>query len=231
MFVFLMSLLIFMFISYIIFWDQNRVKPLFNHYSKRNSFEVTLFSVCLFWLISVLLLMILVIYKDAMFNKLLENCSHKGLIIDSGLCFSISLVFTGLLIRLIYYVIFKCVNKCCKRKYLDSLDGKEQTWVFVLACIMLVSIGVKEKDYNFAYFVIALIVGKFFWLDNTISDFKEIFNNIKHLAIDVLFIFGYCIYFILLVLYNENNIIIGIVGSVLGFILGILLYAYKNRNK
>lgn len=28
----------------------------------------------------------------------------------------------------------------------------------------------------------------FFWLDNTISDFKEIFYNIKHLEIDNLFI-------------------------------------------
>lgn len=231
MILFLVSLLLFMIISYVIFWDQNREKPLLNHYSIRNSFEITLFSISLFWLISSLLLTGLVIYKDTIFNKLFENCSYKKVIIDSGLCFSISLVIVGLLIRLIYCGMVKIVKKCCKRKYIDFLNGKEQTWVFVLSCILLCSIGFKEKDYYFACFVIALVIGKFFWLDNTISDFKEIFYNIKHLGIDVLFVLGYCIYFILLVLFDENIVLIGIAGTVLGFILGIFLYAYKNRNK
>ena len=117
------------------------------------------------------------------------------------------------------------------KKYIDFLNRKEQTWVFILSCILLCSIGFKEKDYYFACFVIALIIGKFFWLDNTISDFKEIFHDIKHLGIDVIFVLVYCIYYILLVLFNESNVLIGIVGSVLGFILGILLYAYTNKNK
>lgn len=231
MLLFLISLLLFMIISYVIFLDQNREKPLFNHYFIRNSFETTLFSVGLFWLISSLLLLGLVIYKDAMFNKLFENYNYKDVIIDSGLCFSISLVIVGLLIRLIYCIMVKTVDKYCKRKYIDFLNRKEQTWVFILSCILLCSIGFKEKDYYFACFVIALIIGKFFWLDNTISDFKEIFHDIKHLGIDVIFVLVYCIYYILLVLFNESNVLIGIVGSVLGFILGILLYAYTNKNK
>lgn len=231
MFVFLISLIIFGMISYLIFWDQNRANPLFSHYSKRKNFEVTLFSVSLFWLISSLLLLILLTYKEKLFNILLGNCSQKKFIIESGLCFSISLVVVGLLIRLIYYLIFKAVDKYCKRKYIDSLNRKEQTWVFVLACILLASIGFKDKNYHFAYFVIALIIGKFFWLDNTITNFKEMIYEIKHLDIWVLLVLGWSIYYIFIALFNENNIWMGISGSAVGFILGLLLYAYKNRNK
>lgn len=231
MFVFIISFIIFSAISYFIFWDQNRIKPLFNHYSKYKNFEVILFSVSIFWLISSLLLMILFTYKEKLFDILLENCGHKNYIVDSGLIFSILLVAVGLLIRLIYYIIFKVVDKYCKRKYIDYLDKKEQTWVLVLSCILLAFIGFKDKNYYFAYFVIALIIGKFFWLDNTVDDLKNIVDEIVHLDLGVLLVLMWSIYYICIALFNEENIFTSISGSVLGFIIGIVIYAYKNKNR
>lgn len=104
---FFISMIIFIGISYMIFEDSNRAKPIFNHRSKRKSFEVTLYSVGVFWLISALLLMILVTYKEPLFNRLLENCGQKDILIESGLCFAVSLVIIGFLIRFLYYIFCK----------------------------------------------------------------------------------------------------------------------------
>lgn len=220
-------------LGYIIFGDQFRKKPIFHYRKFSESLETTATSVILYLLISSICLIFLVERIDITILNFV-NFSYNQQFINSGLSFAICLLPTGYIIRCIYGVICFCINKIGEKhnkKYIDDINENEETLILIASCISLVIVAiVSERDYELAFFIIALILGKFFWVD---SNIKKIICDIREMEISVfvIVILYWALSIYISTCFDKNAILINMVSIPVGFVFGILLYIFKPRNK
>lgn len=228
---FLAILIVNIILGYIVFDDQYRKKPIFNYDTCIESFGTTAFSVILYFLISSICLIFLLERIDIYVVKC-TGFFYKEEIINSGLSFTIGLVLTGYLIRALYGCIYCLVNKLGEKhnkKYMAEMNENEKTLIIIVSCISLITVTItKEKDYELVFFIIALILGKFFWID---SSFKDVFSNIRKwkpgVFVTIILFWIVCVYLSDIfdaVLYN-------LIGIPVGFILGMIICIVIKRKK
>lgn len=233
MLIFIIILIVNIIIGYVIFGDQFREKPIFHYETSTEHFGSTAIGFILFYLISSVCLIFLLARIDIYVVNLM-NFPYKEQFISSGLSFAICLLPTGYLIRWIYNVIFFVANKIGEKhntKYMEKISDNEQTLILIVSCIALTIIAiVNEKDYELGFFIIALILGKFFWVDSNIKGLISDICKIKIQVFVAVFLYWTLSIYISSI-FGEKIVLINMFGITVGFIIGILLYILKNRNR
>lgn len=231
--IFLIIFVVNIILGYIIFGDQFRKKPIFNDGTSIETFGTTAFSVILYFLISSICLLFLLERIDIYLVELI-GFPHKEEIINSGLSFAISLLPIGYIIRVLYYSIYFVANKLGKKhnKNMAEITKDEQTVILIVSCISLITVVISyKKDYELAFFIMALICGKFFWVDSSIMDFLHYIRDLIKLKIFVAIILYWTLSIYISVIFGNSIILINIIGITVGFVLGMLIYIVINRKK
>lgn len=151
-------------------------------------------------------------------------------IVDSGLLFAIMLVAIGVFISSAYGMLYRvCEKKFADRSMFENLSEAEQRWLMILSCITLSisywSMGEKMEALTMA----AIILGKFFWMDFRVTDFKDIWISVNALPIVFLVIaFMFLVLVIGVVVFPQHvgKMVFGLCG---GIFLAILTCAYKSN--
>lgn len=232
--IFLIVLVINIIFGYIIFGDQFSKKPIFNYSTSIEKFGITAFSVIFYFLISTICLLFLLLRIDIYLIELIEF-PHKEEIVNSGLSFAIFLMPMGYLIRALYYVIYFGVNKLGEKhnkKYMNEITKNEQTVILIISCFSLITIVIaSEKDYELAFFIMALILGKFFWVDSSIVDFLHNIRDLIKLKVFVAIILYWTLSIFISAIFGESIVLKNIISIVVGFVMGMLIYININRKK
>lgn len=231
MMVFFIIFIINTILGYIVFGDQFREKKIFKYDTSSESFATTAVSVVLYFLISSLCLILLTERIDIFLVNLI-NFPCKEKIISSGLSFAFFLLPIGYLIRILYYIAFRLIKKIEQKhnkKYIAEIDKNEKTLILIISCISLITIAIaNEKDYEMAFFITALILGRFFWVDSSICDLLSSIRKIK-LKVFVAIIIYWSLSIYVSIMFGQNIILANIVGMTFGFIFGMILYIFINH--
>lgn len=230
--IFLIIFVINTILGYIIFGDQYRKKPVFNYSTSIENFGTTAFSVILYFLISSICLLFLLERVDIYLVEL--TCfPHKEEIIDSGFSFAFFLLPIGYIIRLLYYGIYLLANKLGKKynkEYMAKITKNEQTAILIVSCVSLITVVIAdEKDFELAFFIMALIWGKFFWVDSSIKDFLHNICNLIKIKAFVALILYWVLSIYISVIFGNSIILINLIGITVGFVSGMLIYIVINR--
>lgn len=226
----LISLILGGVISYLIFTDQYSSQPKLNYNSKdHNELNSAGNSVILYFIISILIIFLFLFLWQPIVNYILKNFKYANEVISSGLTFAILIPVVG---KSIYGTYNLCYRKFAQ--YLDALNDKETKWIMVVACIGLILIFLICHEYELAFTALALIVGKFMWLDTTS---EQLFLEIKetmHLPVFILITLSLCLFLGIFTFLDEKfSVLYGLLLG-LGFLLGIILYGLihdKNKSK
>lgn len=220
-------------LGYNVFGDQFRKKPIFSNDTFIESFGTTAFSVILYFLISSLCLIFLLERIDIYLIELIDF-SYKDEFINSGLSFAICLVPIGYFIRALYNGIYLVANKFGKKynkKYMAELNRNEQTLILIVSCISLITVALtSEKDYELAFFIVALILGRFFWVDSSIMDFISYIRGFKLKLLVVIILYWLASAYISEI-FGKRMVLFNMIGITVGFLLGMILYIVINRKK
>lgn len=122
---------------------------------------------------------------------LISTCFPDILFVSSGLFTVIWLMITGILIKLVYYLVTHYVGALKVFDYDNFFQNKEIFWVM---CPMLYGILFNLYDNTMFFIILAIVLGKYIWMDSfqvvLLSDIKikvkEFFNNSKS---DILLLF------------------------------------------
>lgn len=97
-------------------------------------------------------------------------------------------------------------------------------------------VSISQRDWGTSFFIGALILGKFFWVDANLKDFitdiLKLFKS-KDYKINifiVLFLF-WTVDICIMLLFDIHYLISNAIGIVFGFVAGMLLYVWRNRYK
>lgn len=101
-------------------------------------------------------------------------------IIQSGLIVPIWLFLSGIIIRKFYYFLGQ---KLWFLVWIDESFDEKQMEVYWIMIPIISSLVYSLYNFNLALMVIAIVIGKFLWLD-TICDMKEIKSKIKSLIVE-----------------------------------------------
>ncbi len=235
--VFLITSLLNLCIGYIVFGGTFKENTKINY--GVSDFGTMSSSALLFYIIATFWLLILIFGKDDLLTLFVQNSILGEQLVDSGLLFAIGLVVVGYIIRGVYNLIYFILNKIGKKKdriYLDKIHKNEQTLIIIVSCISLILVSISQKDWGASFFIGALILGKFFWVDanpkDFISDILKLFNS-KDYKINifiVLFLF-WTVDICIMLLFDAHYLASNAIGIVFGFVAGMLLYVWKNRHK
>lgn len=151
-------------------------------------------------------------------------------IVDSGLLFAIMLVVIGIFISSVYGMLYReCEKKFADRSMFENLSEAEQRWLMILSCITLSisywSMGEKMEALTMA----AIILGKFFWMDFRLTDFKDIWISVNALPIVFLVIAFMFLVLVIGVVVFPQHVGKMVFGLCVGIFLAILTCAYKSN--
>ncbi|MBD5526774.1 MAG: hypothetical protein HDR04_20720 [Lachnospiraceae bacterium] len=235
--VFLVTLLLNSCIGYVVFGGGFKKNTKINY--GVSNFGTMASSVLLFYIIATIGLLILILGRDDLLPLFVQDITIGEQLVNSGLLFAFGLVVIGYIIRGVYKVIYiffeKVINKKEDKKCLDEIHKNEQTLIIIMSCISLIIVTISQNDWDTALFITALILGKFFWVDATPKDFFSDIHNlfksedykINIFTLLVLF-WTFDIYF--MSLFEIHYLISNIIGIIIGFTTGMLLYVWKNRH-
>ena len=219
--------------SYTIFKDMYSENPKFNFSSEHTDLVSAAISVCLYIFISSLgLTLCFLLYQEKFFEQFLYDLHHKTDILDSGLFSTFILIIAGCIIRLIYYICYKIDSKFHKKngkKYIDNLSKEERTWIMLISLFFLVAAGIDMKDYNIVCSALVLILGKIFWVDGNFEELVQSLKEFLKLHIFIILLLGLLAIISLCLIFLEDYILLCVFFLILGFVGGIVLYAYRNK--
>lgn len=181
-------------------------------------------SIIIFTALSTIVLLYFVHYY-------ITNTNNSSLY-SSGLLFLGLEALSGLLIRLIYFIIMKVLNCFGKGRNIYMIKPHEisWTWIIISLALMLCFFIFQEKTYAFSYLAIAL--SYLIWIDFSCHSLRNKLIEIKSLTS------AYWSVIVLLVICAFASIryrsglesVASFVGIILGFILGILcMYAINKK--
>ena len=235
--VFLITSLLNLYIGYIVFGGSFKENTKINY--GVSDFGTMSSSALLFYIIATFWLLILIFKKDDLLTLFIQNSVLEEQLVNSGLLFAFGLVAVGYIIRGVYNLICFIFNKIGKKKdrvFLDKIHKNEQTLIIIVACISLMVVSISQRDWGTSFFIGALILGKFFWVDANLKDFitdiLKLFKS-KDYKINifiVLFLF-WTVDICIMLLFDIHYLISNAIGIVFGFVAGMLLYVWKNRHK
>lgn len=128
-------------------------------------------SLITFYLISIVLIAISI----TGYYELSKNYSEND-IISSGLILPLWLVITGLLIRGIY----NFTRFIVKNKFTDLTNEDKKS--ILLASSLLFSLAMLSIDLKLFYVVLAIIIGKFLWMDTSYDIFDKIIDEFRDVS-------------------------------------------------
>ncbi len=159
----------------------------------------------------------------------------------SGITSNIILIFGGKFSVGFHRLIIKILNKIIPRASLRYLGHMPQMWAFIVVFILYFSVGLCNKATNsISYLAIAIVMGKFLWIDNNRNDIKRLFLSFFDLSYDLCILYIMFSYIAFVHLYNIamseniNNIKLIysiIIGCAIHYIFLILKYRNEIRNK
>lgn len=235
--VFLITSLLNLYIGYIVFGGSFKENTKINY--GVSDFGTMSSSALLFYIIATFWLLILIFKKDDLLTLFIQNSILEEQLVNSGLLFAFGLVAVGYIIRGVYNLICFIFNKIGKKKdrvFLDKIHKNEQTLIIIVACISLMVVSISQRDWGTSFFIGALILGKFFWVDANLKDFitdiLKLFKS-KDYKINifiVLFLF-WTVDICIMLLFDIHYLISNAIGIVFGFVAGMLLYVWRNRYK
>lgn len=235
--VFLITSLLNLYIGYIVFGGSFKENTKINY--GVSDFGTMSSSALLFYIIATFWLLILIFKKDDLLTLFIQNSVLEEQLVNSGLLFAFGLVAVGYIIRGVYNLICFIFNKIGKKKdrvFLDKIHKNEQTLIIIVACISLMVVSISQRDWGTSFFIGALILGKFFWVDANLKDFitdiLKLFKS-KDYKINifiVLFLF-WTVDICIMLLFDIHYLISNAIGIVFGFVAGMLLYVWRNRYK
>lgn len=213
-------------ISYLIFKDQYSLQPKLNYNSKEhNILNSAGNSVILYFIISILILMLFLYLWQPIVMYILKDYKYADEMVSSGLTFAIMLPIVG---KSIYGIYAFCYRKY--DQYLDKLNEKETKWIMVVASIGLIFVFLVCEEYGLAFSALALIIGKFMWLDTTSAQLAPEIKETMQLPVFILITLGFCLFLGIFTFIDADFSVIYGLSLGLGFLLGIILYAYQHSD-
>ena len=77
----------------------------------------------------------------------------------------------------------------------------------------------------------ALILGKFFWVDSSIKDFFHNICELMNLKVFVAIILYWALSIYISVIFGRSIVLINLISIILGFVMGMLIYVVINHKK
>lgn len=176
---------------------------------------------------SFFLLIFFLLYNSGFFTYILLGIPHINEILESGLFTGVSLIFVGLIINIIYLGVLRLIRF---KIALAELEENERTWLMIVGCILLFSVGKIESDFVFAFSALAIIIAKFFWvINNNLQNVKKEIKSLFYLPIySIIFIIS--VSFILVIFSFVPRYCIWIIfGLIVGVFIGIIICALLHK--
>lgn len=197
--------------------------------SEHEELVPTMASIILYLIISsFLFLLFLLLDNEDFFSRFFEEWQHREVFFSSGLFSSVILLTIGLVIKLIYSICLKIVssiNKNC----IENLRPKEQKWILLVSLLLLIGVGIKSQNFYVAFSALALIVGKFFWLDDNIEQFGKELKEFVDLSIFSVFTLSFVCFIIFIWILTEKNMILSVFCFLLGWVIALLFWAFNKK--
>lgn len=111
----------------------------------------------------------------------------------SGLFSSLIIVLTGIITRVIYGVISRCVAKVFHRRFLKHIGENSRVWAFIAASTMFASGTIMNGDIllqTLGYTAIAMILSRVLWLDIKKGAIKKFINSFFRLPYYAMLIYS-----------------------------------------
>lgn len=183
-------------ISYWVYKDECSDTPKLNH--KENCiYGKKLASMMIFLVISsALLLLFQILYNSSFFVQFIGDWKYGEAFYESGLYLTLLLFVVGYLVKLACFLLYKLYKIFCKvskkipKTYIRVLKPEEKKWILILGLFVLISTGIKSKDYNIVFSSVVIILGKFLWIDADIKSAITELKELKQLPVNVLLSFG-----------------------------------------
>lgn len=179
-----------------------------------------------------IILIFTIVEQNQLFSyifKMLDISSDlSAAILDSGLGLAVSLLFISILMHWCFHLINFILLKTIQEDFSKMLSQKEYTLLVVSSCIMLGIICFFLKLYKEAFSYLALIIGKYIWLDIYPLS-SHIKQNTKERPIPIAFYVSLMFVLLLTLFYmlNYRQAFIFIAAVTLSLILSIIIC---NRN-
>lgn len=169
-------------------------------------------STILYYLISILVMS----SSFILYNEFV-NYFTKDILISSGIILPVWLLSTGIIIRLLYFVLFKL-----SKSQIEKLNEEDVKSILLTSTLILVFFGF-SVDAEFPLIILSILIGRFIWIDSTCEAYKEfinIYKNSSQITRKILTITTF-IYIFILSLQNiiGLEIFLGILAGVLGTIM------------
>lgn len=212
--------------SYFIFTDQDSKKQKFNFNPERhNIFENAGYSVFMYFSISIIVIMFFLLLWQIIVMLILSDFKYANEVVSSGLSFAIMIPLIGNMIHKIYEL---CLSKFPKR--FDELNAQERKWISVVACLGIAMVSVND-NIELAFSALALMFGKFLWLDSTSKQLAEEFKEALKLPVLNLLAILLCLLTGFYICIDEKFAVVYSFLLGLGFVIGIVIYCFIQKNK
>lgn len=172
------------------------------------------------------------------YNREILSNIVSPIAIESGIALAIWLIFIGQLIHIFH--------KYFNNKYKYYTIKNSQRIFIICVCIVIICIIRSFNKEDNIYGVIAILLGKFIWIDTGVNSFKEIFSNIipslKNLIrfsktrigeISMFIVIGEISYYIIIEIIKRGRNHVGI-SALVATIVGLSICYYcilKNKDK
>lgn len=190
----------------------------------------TYVSMAMYYFIAVFTLLIALLVLKPRLEKYISSLRWGKEMVNSGLSFAIMLVIIGVTISYIYCLVYSVSKKIFgNRSIFETLSEAEQRWLMILSCITLVICCLSTSAVTEGMMAVAIILGKFFWMDFRLSDFTDI--KVSLLSLPVIFVIIAAIFLVLalgvvLIPKDVNKMVIGLL---VGGVFAIITIAFKNN--
>lgn len=181
---------------------------------------------------SLLIFSAIAVYVLMSFVFVFSEIESDKILIKSGLLFAIISVSLGAFIQIVYYILVKISEAIAKTTVLYKLNADEVKWTYILICVGLMWLCYRLHMKACAYTYIVLIIGKLLWLDVSIQNLKKELVSMKNLTRS----FWYVVVFVIVCIFcatryeNSCEIIISLIGIIIGILVGIYCIYFIDKN-